>query len=443
MKTRRLVLLGWWLTAWSVSFAQFRPPERLPPLPSPVQFTPPPATIAPDPIHEWPVAVGGNGHFYQAVAASNGINWPGAEAWAEAHGGYLATIESAAENAFVFQLIDYPKYWTRSTAQWSPAPGGKAVAVITSRGPWLGGLKAPSATRPAGGWQWVHGGGPFTYTNWAAQQPNNIDGAENRLIYFSWGANRREAYWNDLPESSPRPAGFVVEYDTNPAAPLGAANASTGNFVFAAPRDDGSSVATGPTGTAPGSFSNAPQQAAHPELGVKQVAVLIAGERSGPAVPFTDPRSGQVHFFQAIEVPDGIDYVDARASAIARGGYLAAITSATENSFVFHLIDDPRYWVVNAPYNNRNLGPWLGGHRLPGNLPDKGWYWTGDATPFTYTNWAPTQPDNGGLGNEDKLHFISMTPTDRQPTWNDVGAEYLLRSYIVEYNFDPAMLMRK
>jgi hypothetical protein len=45
-----------------------------------------------------------NGHSYLAVLAP-GVSWDAAEAQCEAHGGYLVTITSAEENAFVFSLV--------------------------------------------------------------------------------------------------------------------------------------------------------------------------------------------------------------------------------------------------------------------------------------------------------------------------------------------------
>ena len=56
----------------------------------------------------WTLASGGNGHTYRVVAKTGLISWDSANAAAQAAGGYLATITSAAENAFVLSLIDDP-----------------------------------------------------------------------------------------------------------------------------------------------------------------------------------------------------------------------------------------------------------------------------------------------------------------------------------------------
>src|SRR5688572_20409484 len=68
------------------------------------------------PVRAAPMLWSDNGHFYQAVAAPAGINWADASAAAqsmshEGNPGQLATLTSAAENAFVFALVDDPSLW--------------------------------------------------------------------------------------------------------------------------------------------------------------------------------------------------------------------------------------------------------------------------------------------------------------------------------------------
>ncbi len=88
----------------------------------------------------WDVASGGNGHTYRVVATSTVISWDAANAAAIGAGGYLATITSAAENAFVFSLIDEPTYWNQAG---------------NGHGPWIGGYQLRGASEPDGGWSWV------------------------------------------------------------------------------------------------------------------------------------------------------------------------------------------------------------------------------------------------------------------------------------------------
>jgi hypothetical protein len=112
---------------------------------------------------EWPVSDGGNGHFYEAVAVPDRINWTDAQAAVVAAGGYLATITSAEEQAFVYAQA------LANLAVWEPS-GDR-------RGPWLGGLQPPGSPEPGGAWGWVTGE-PFAYTYWTSGEPNNSGGTE-------------------------------------------------------------------------------------------------------------------------------------------------------------------------------------------------------------------------------------------------------------------------
>src|SRR5689334_6374367 len=75
-----------------------------------------------------------NGHYYDAIAGAR--TWSQAKLDAEALGGYLATLTSPAENAFV---------------------AGTLPSAV-SLGFWLGGFQQPGAgPEPADGWEWVSG----------------------------------------------------------------------------------------------------------------------------------------------------------------------------------------------------------------------------------------------------------------------------------------------
>lgn len=157
---------------------------------------------------EWTIASGGNGHFYEAFSAPAGISWTDANADAILRGGYLATVPSAAENAFVFALVDFGIYWT--------SIGTFAV------GPWLGGFQPPASPEPGGNWQWLSGE-PFTYTNWNPGEPNNSDGDSNALEYFTANYPTRGSTWNDINKDRTEPISYVVEYNTLPIPEPGTA----------------------------------------------------------------------------------------------------------------------------------------------------------------------------------------------------------------------------
>jgi hypothetical protein len=119
----------------------------------------------------------------------------------------------------------------------------------------------------------------------------------------------------------------------------------------------------------------------------------------------------------------------ANADALATGGDLAAITSAEENAAVFALVDQSQYW-------NGGSGPWIGGWQPSGSdEPAGGWLWTtGDR--FTYSNWAPGEPNNSG--DENRIQFFSTA--GRAATWNDASSSALPVAYVREkkpLNYHP------
>ncbi len=156
---------------------------------------------------QWLVSEGGNGHIYQAVSVSAGITWDDAKLAAEAAGGHLATLTSAAENDFVFNLVaDYPEFWQ------------------LERGPLLGGYQPANATEPRGDWQWVTGEA-FNFTSWAGGEPNNL-GNEDILQYFSPSA----AKWNDLSVNG-LVSSYVIEIENIPYTFNVAENSAKGTPV--------------------------------------------------------------------------------------------------------------------------------------------------------------------------------------------------------------------
>jgi hypothetical protein len=141
-----------------------------------------------------------NGHAYQAFCSS-GLTWDEAAAAAEALGGYLVTINTAAENAFVFGLVDDPVFWYTN-------------AFNAAIGPWLGAAQAPGSPEPGGGFAWVTNE-PFLFTAWIGGEPNNSGNTENRAHFYGLGAIRGSA-WNDITDTVPI-LGYVVEWEPTPS----------------------------------------------------------------------------------------------------------------------------------------------------------------------------------------------------------------------------------
>ncbi len=170
-------------------------------------------------IVQWPVADGGNGHFYEVVEAPKGIAWIDATIDAETRNGFLVTITSPAENAFVFDLISDPALWSPDT--------NNAETSFWLHGPWIGLQQDADAVEPAGGWSWVDDEGPLGWSNWYPGEPNNTyypnyDLYEDVAHFLAFDTSPEivpAPTWNDRPDSlNPVPViSYVIEYI--PAAP--------------------------------------------------------------------------------------------------------------------------------------------------------------------------------------------------------------------------------
>jgi len=150
---------------------------------------------------QWRKSAGGNGHYYKAVCTTTAISWTEADLLARAQAGYLATITSAEENAFLAKLIDDPKFFI--------AIG----AVPLGYGPAIGGFQKPGSREPDGGWCWVSGE-PWKFSNWyPPSEPDNYSGVEDRLQFCSGAVGKPAATWNDTEGIAKWCSGYVVERD--------------------------------------------------------------------------------------------------------------------------------------------------------------------------------------------------------------------------------------
>jgi len=163
----------------------------------------------------WNSGPGANGNEYRLYSFPNGINWDDAQSLAQSLGGFLATITSADENAFVFSSLAIAS----NNNVWHVDVFNSAI------GPWLGGLQSPGAPEPAGGWGWVNGD-TWSFTAWAPGEPNNSGGTENRNHYFG-GGNNRSSNWNDITNTE-LVHGMVVEIIPTPGSVSLLAMASLG-----------------------------------------------------------------------------------------------------------------------------------------------------------------------------------------------------------------------
>jgi hypothetical protein len=133
-----------------------------------------------------PVQWGGNGHWYEFIAAPS-ITWGDADSAATGLGAgwNLASITSAAEETFIISLI------TGTIAERTHV--------------WIGGTDAATE----GTWTWTNGD-PFSYTNWWGGEPNNSGNEDYLALDFRVSAWA----WNDAPTNvftQVPVAGYIVE----------------------------------------------------------------------------------------------------------------------------------------------------------------------------------------------------------------------------------------
>lgn len=149
------------------------------------------------------VFFGGNGHLYEYVSDTQ--TWTSAKTLAEARSkygapGYLTTITSAEENAFVAARL--------ANAGWMGASDS------ASEGAWKW------VTGPENGttfWNGASGGSvvPGAYANWGTGEPNDSGGNEDCAQFLSGGSGQ----WNDLPCTLTTLPGYVVEYGATSTMP--------------------------------------------------------------------------------------------------------------------------------------------------------------------------------------------------------------------------------
>ena len=158
-----------------------------------------------------------------------------------------------------------------------------------------------------------------------------------------------------------------------------------------------------------------------------EIASLNTGAPAsgGDAPPVRDPQND--HWYQAVSVPGGLHWLDAKKRAEAmiyqgRRGHLVTLTSAAEAQWVVDHFPD----AVKASY-------WLGGFQNPAapdyREPDGGWQWvTGE--PWSFTRWNHglyQEPNDAPPGHEDYLTFAG------EGNWNDTRADTDISGFVVEY----------
>jgi hypothetical protein len=141
---------------------------------------------------------GVNGHFYRPI--SNGTTYTAARAASllttfKGQQGYLVTITSSSENAFIYSNVPQGNIWFAATDE------VKDGTWVIDAGPEKGTIMKTSNGQTAGNISGV-------YNNWANGEPNGNNGSENYAV-TNWN---NQPTWNDLSNNWNNP--YIIEYGT-------------------------------------------------------------------------------------------------------------------------------------------------------------------------------------------------------------------------------------
>ena len=141
---------------------------------------------------------GVNGHFYKPV--TTGVTYTAARAASllstfKGQKGYLVTITSASENAFIFANVPQANIWFAATDE------VKDGTWVIDAGPEKGTVMKTSNGQLAGNIAGV-------YNNWAGGEPNGGNHSEDYAV-TNWG---NQSTWNDLSNNWNNP--YIIEYGT-------------------------------------------------------------------------------------------------------------------------------------------------------------------------------------------------------------------------------------
>ncbi len=196
-----------------------------------------------------------NGHLYGVTAT---MNWSQAEAIAVQEGGHLATIRSAAENAWIQQTLSRNNLW---------------IGLHLVNGQWV----------------WTSGE-PAIYFNWNPGEPSAGPETLGHLI-TAWGGR-----WNNSVDG---PSEALIELDGGTSAPLTATSLST---TATPPATSFHTLAPTPTGSAllfGGNTANLPQPFTYTLTGTswsKEFSILNPMARTDATLLLDPARSNNVLF---------------------------------------------------------------------------------------------------------------------------------------------------
>lgn len=175
------------------------------------------------------------------------------------------------------------------------------------------------------------------------------------------------------------------------------------------------------------------------------MVLAVCGSASAALVQWSSAVGGNDHWYEVrtVELPaTAISWATARDDAWSRQGYLATLTSAAENQWVydtFNMTSDLSLWWLDPAGNYQ--GPWIGGYQTDPFVDEPSGYWawiSGEA--WGWTAWDPGEP-NDYNGSEHCLQFFYDTTDGHEPVWNDAPNNSGVVAWVVEYNVpEPATL---
>jgi hypothetical protein len=322
---------------------------------------------------QWRVEDGGNGHWYQVVLQRR----PFAESanHAISVGGYLAEIDSSAENSFCFGLA------SADLAAWY------LPTVGFGQGPYVGSHRVSTG-------EWVHlSGASIGHSGWCSGQPDDYGGSQSVATYWA-PTGQPSSCWDDVSPEFVNSS--IVEWsaDCN----------GDGIVDFGQCRD----------GTLADINSNNVPDCC--EAGQPCVA-------SNYPVQWRVSDGGNGHWYLGLRLSeDAVSWTQARANAQALGGELAQLETRSELDWVYATVaSNPDLW-------RWTMGPWLGGLQPGGSEePTQGWRWINGAR-IDPTMWAPGEPVDYVLCGEHENHLNlfcnvgceAYPVSSPRPTVNDV-----------------------
>jgi len=366
---------------------------------------------------QWTIEEGGNGHWYYAVPAPNGISWLDANTAAHEMGGHLATLTSSEEDLFVaFTIADSSDLWAEGAI----------------RGPYLGGQRTDENC-DLDSMDWVTGE-PWDYTRWHPGNPNTDCTSGLQL----WDYSSRS--WQDNHDDANNGAySYIVEYTT--------LDCNGDGVIDSCQIDDDPTLDCDANGILDScDLMNDPsidcdgdgaidscQIYDDPSLDCNDNTILDSCELAGGvpsegAIQWTIEEGGNGHWYQVIATSDGYHptWNESRVFAQDLGGDMVTFETESELDFCrAHL---------TQPTQTTNNGAWIGLYQEPGSSePAGGWYWISGLAASTDWGWVSGEPnDNGG---EDKA-LINLS-NNNSSTWflyYDYNGNNDNRNYFIEWD---------